>query len=112
MEVRCRSPIDVGVDSGFEGWVPGKARVILPIKKKRKPKGQPKDVLSDEQKFYNRTLASSRIVVEHSNAGFKRNRSASDTLRNTREGMGAQLTMVAMSLHNLRVAVRASYQTG
>ena len=110
MEVACRSPIDVGVDSGFEGWIPGKARVILPIKKKRKKKGEPKDTLTDEQKFYNHTLSSSRIVVEHSNAGFKRNRSAADTLRNTREGMGAQLTMVAMGLHNLRVTMRTSYQ--
>jgi hypothetical protein len=112
MAVACRSPIPIGVDSGFEGWAPGLAKVILPIKKKRKPKGQPKDILSDEQKAYNKALASPRVTVEHSNAGFKRNRSASDILRNTRDGMGAQLTIVAMGLHNLRVTQRASYQTG
>lgn len=112
MEVACRSPIPIGADSGFEGWIPGKAKLILPIKRKRTPKGQPKDVLTDEQKAYNKALASPRIAVEHSNAGFKRNRSAADTLRNTRIGTGAQLTMVAMSLHNLRVSMRASYQTG
>jgi len=112
MEVQCRSPIPIGADSGLEGWVPGSAKLILPIKKKRKKKNEPKDVLTDQQKAYNRALASPRVAVEHSNAGFKRNRSAADTLRNTRDGMGAQLTIVAMSLHNLRVTMRASYQTG
>lgn len=112
MEISCRSPIPIGADSGFVGWLPGAAKLILPIKRKRKKKGQPKDVLTEEQKVYNHTLASSRIVVEHSNAGFKRNRSTADTLRNTREGMGAQLTMVAMGLHNLRVTMRPSYQRG
>jgi hypothetical protein len=110
MEVNCRSPIAIGADSGFEGWLPGLAKLVIPIKRKRKKNGEPKDVLTDEQKFYNHTLASSRIVVEHSNAGYKRNRSAADTLRNTREGMGAQLTIVAMNLHNLRVTMRPSYQ--
>lgn len=110
-QLTCRSPIPIGADSGLEGWVPGNARLILPIKKKRKKKGAPKDVLTDKQKAYNRALASVRVGVEHSNAGFKRNRSAADILRNTREGMGAQLTMVAMGLHNLRVSMRASYQT-
>jgi hypothetical protein len=112
MELQCRSPIPIGVDSGFEGWMPGAAKLILPIKKKRKKKGEPKDVLTDEQKAYNHALASVRIVVEHSNAGFKRNRSVADVLRNTREGMGDQLTIVAMSLHNLRVTMRPSYQKG
>lgn len=110
MEVRCRSPIPIGVDSGFEGWMPGAAKLILPIKRKRKPKGEPKDVLTDEQKAYNKALASPRVAVEHSNAGFKRNRSAADILRNTREGMGDQLTIVAIGLHNLRVTMRPSYQ--
>ncbi|MEK7153544.1 MAG: transposase family protein, partial [Patescibacteria group bacterium] len=99
-EMACRSPIPVGVDSGFVGYELGTAKLVLPIKKKRKKKGEPKDVLTDEQQAYNRALASARVPVEHSNAGFKRNRSAADILRNRRKGMGAQLTMVAMSLHN------------
>lgn len=109
-QVACRSPIDIGMDSGFEGLTIGSANLILPIKKKRKPKGQPKDTLTDEQKAYNHALASARVPVEHSNAGFKRNRSVQDTLRNYRDGMGDQLTMVAMGLHNLRVTMRPSYQ--
>lgn len=111
-EMTCQSSIPIGADSGLEGFVLGKAKLILPIKKKRKPKAEAKDRLTDEQKAYNTALASSRIGIEHSYAGFKRNRSAADILRNTRAGMGAQLTMVAMGLHNLRVAMRISYQTG
>lgn len=112
MEVDCRSPIPVGVDSGFVGLEWGQANVLLPIKRKPTKKGQPKTELTPEQKSYNKALASPRVTIEHSNAGFKRNRSASDVLRNTREGMGDMLTVVAMSLHNLRVMNRASYQTG
>lgn len=111
-QLACRSPVPIGADSGLEGWIPGQAKLVLPIKKKRKPKGHPKDSLSDNQKAYNHALASARVPVEHSNAGFKRNRSAADILRNTRDGVGATLTIVAMGLHNLRVTMRASYQDG
>jgi hypothetical protein len=109
--LHCRSPIPMGVDSGFVGLVIGTAKVILPIKKKRKKKGEPKDILTDEQKAYNHALASARVSVEHSNAGLKRNRSVADIYRNRRKGMSDQLMMVAMSLHNLRVTMRASYQS-
>jgi hypothetical protein len=111
-EMTCHSAIPLGVDSGFLGLELGMAQLILPVKKKRKKKGEPKDKLTDEQKAYNHALASARVSVEHSNAGFKRNRSAADILRNRREGIGTQLTMVAMGLHNLRVSMRTSYQAG
>ncbi len=111
-ELTCPEQIPLGVDSGFIGLELGNAKAITPIKKRRKPKDQPRDTLTDEQKAYNTALASARVTVEHSNAGFKRNRSAADILRNTREGISDQLVMVAMGLHNLRVTMRASYQTG
>jgi hypothetical protein len=72
--------------------------------------GEPKDELTEEQKLSNATLAKARISIEHSNAGFKRNRSVTDVLRNTRQGMSDALAMVAMGLHNLRVEMRTSYQ--
>lgn len=110
-ELRCHSPILIGVDSGFAGLTIGLAKVTLPVKRKRKKKDEPKDVLTDEQKMYNHTLASARVAVEHSNAGLKRNRSVADVYRNTRKGMSDQLMMVAMGLHNLRVTMRSSYQS-
>jgi hypothetical protein len=112
-EMTCESEIDVGADRGFIGLKLGKANIITPIKRKaRKSKKDPKIELTEEQKAYNKAHSRNRIPVEHSNAGFKRNRSVKDILRNTRDGMSDQLAMVAMSLHNLRVVSRASYQAG
>lgn len=109
-QIDCRSPIDIGADSGFVGLTIGQANVILPVKRKPTKQGQPKNGLTAEQKAYNKALSQSRIQVEHSNAGFKRNRSVADILRNTTDGISDRLAMVAMGLHNLRVTMRASYQ--
>ena len=110
MELSCETAIPVKGDSGFQGLEVGQAVVTTPIKRPRTKKGEPKSVLSEEQKGYNRTLSKERISIEHSNAGFKRNRSVVEVLRNTRQGMSDALAMVAMGLHNLRVSMRTSYQ--
>jgi hypothetical protein len=88
----------------------GQAVVITPSKRKRKKKGEPREELTPAQKEHNKELATTRISIEHSNAGLKRNRSVTEILRNTREGMSDRLMIVAMGLHNLRVTMRASYQ--
>jgi len=111
-QLSCTSGLLVQADTGFQGLEIGNALVITPLKRKRKKKGEPKDELTPSQKAHNTALAKARISIEHSNAGFKRNRSVSDILRNTREGMSDLLAMVAMGLHNLRVMLRASYQMG
>jgi hypothetical protein len=108
----CTSGLLVQADTGFQGLSIGNALVITPVKRKRKKQGEPKDELTPTQKAHNTALAKARIAIEHSNAGFKRNRSVCDILRNTREGMSDLLAMVAMGLHNLRVMLRASYQRG
>ena len=109
-QLSCTSGLLVQGDTGFQGLQIGNAHVLTPIKRKRKKKGEPKDELTPSQKEHNRDLAKARISIEHSNAGFKRNRSVSDILRNTRQGMSDTLAMVAMGLHNLRVTMRTSYQ--
>lgn len=109
-QISCTNAIQVRGDSGFQGLSIGNAEVIIPFKRKRKKKGEPKDELTEQQKEANTALASARISIEHSNAGFKRNRSVTDILRNTRAGMSDLLAMVAMGLHNLRVGMRVSYQ--
>lgn len=106
----CTTPIPLLADSGFQGLELGQAVVSTPFKRKRKKKGEPKDELTPAQKEFNTQLSKRRISIEHSNAGIKRNRSVSDILRNTRQGMSDQLMMIAMGLHNLRVSLRASYQ--
>jgi DDE superfamily endonuclease len=110
MEMSCETAIPVKGDSGFQGLQVGQAVVTTPIKRKSTRKGEPKSQLTEEQKAHNQALSKERISIEHSNAGFKRNRSMTEVLRNTREGMSDALAMVAMGLHNLRVSVRASYQ--
>jgi len=111
-QLSCTTGLPVQADTGFQGLSIGNAVVITPIKRKRKKKGEPKDELTPSQQAHNTTLTKARISIEHSNAGFKRNRSVSDILRNTRQGMSDLLAMVAMGLHNLRVMLRASYQMG
>jgi hypothetical protein len=106
----CTTSIPLSADKGFQGLELGNAVVVTPIKRKRKKKGQPREELTSEQKEHNRRLAKTRISIEHSNAGLKRNRSVSEILRNTRKGMSDLLMMIAMGLHNLRVSMRASYQ--
>jgi hypothetical protein len=106
----CTTPIPISADSGFQGLELGNAVVVTPIKRKRKKKGEPREELTPAQKEHNRGLAKTRISIEHSNAGFKRNRSVTEILRNTRQGISDRLMLIAMGLHNLRVTMRASYQ--
>jgi len=109
-QISCTTAIQVRADSGFQGLSIGSAEISVPFKRKRAKKGEPKNELTEQQKEANARLASARISIEHSNAGFKRNRSVTDILRNTRPGMSDSLAMVAMGLHNLRVSMRVSYQ--
>jgi DDE superfamily endonuclease/Helix-turn-helix of DDE superfamily endonuclease len=109
-QLSCTTKLQVRADSGFQGLSIGQAEIIIPFKRKRTKKGEPKDELTEHQKEANAMLSKARISIEHSNAGFKRNRSVTDILRNTRQGMSDSLAMVAMGLHNLRVSMRASYQ--
>lgn len=92
----CTTAIQVRADSGFQGLSIGDAEIIIPFKRKRKKEGEPKDELTAQQKEANTVLSKARISIEHSNAGFKRNRSVSEILRNTRQGMSDALALVAM----------------
>src|SRR5947207_15075864 len=109
-QLSCTTALAVRADSGFQGLSIGNAEIIIPFKRKRKKKGEPKDELTEQQKEANTLLSKSRISIEHSNAGFKRNHSVTAILRNMRQGMSDSLALVAMGLHNLRVSMRASYQ--
>jgi DDE superfamily endonuclease/Helix-turn-helix of DDE superfamily endonuclease len=109
-DLACATSLPIRADKGFQGLQLGNAVVVTPIKRKRKKKGQPGEELTPTQKEHNRELAQTRISIEHSNAGLKRNRSVSEILRNTRKGMSDLLMMIAMGLHNLRVTMRTSYQ--
>jgi hypothetical protein len=108
-QLSCTTGLPVRADSGLQGLSIGNAEIITPFKRKRKKKGEPKDELTEQQKEANTILSQARISIEHSTAGFKRNHSVTDVLRNTRQGMSDSLALVAMGLHNLRVSMRVSY---
>ena len=109
-KLSCTTELQVRADRGLQGLSIGNAEIIIPFKRKRKKKGEPKDELTEQEKEANTLLSKTRISIEHSNAGFKRNRSVTDLLRTTRQGMSDSLALVAMGLHNLRVSLRVSYQ--
>lgn len=100
LTLKCRSPVPLGLDLGFQGSdMPG-FKLILPTKK---PKGRE---LTDDQKQQNKAFSGIRIRIEHAISGIKRNRSAADTYRNIKEGTDDLFISVACGLHNLRVAHR------
>lgn len=101
-QLRCRDPVPVGTDSGLQGLVLGRARIVLPLKK---PKG---GELTESQQEQNRALASVRVAVEHALAGFKRLHVVSDTLRAKQEAFADLVMVAACGLHNFRVAHRFS----
>lgn len=90
----------LGKDTGFQGYAPLGVMTWQPTKK---PKGQP---LSVEAKFFNRLLASARIMVEPVLSGVKRCRIVKDTLRHTKPGFSDSVMELACALHNLRTHFR------
>src|ERR1700724_1187868 len=73
-QLSCTTTLAVRADSGFQGLSIGNAEIIIPFKRKRNKKGEPKDELTEQQKEANTLLSKARISIEHSNASFKRNR--------------------------------------
>jgi hypothetical protein len=89
-------------DSGFQGWQPAGARVILPAKKPRGGELHPATVAT------NHALASCRVVVEHALAGVKRCRIVSDVFRHLKPRFTDLVMTIACGLHNFRTAARAT----
>jgi hypothetical protein len=97
----CKDPhLKILTDSGLIGLKIGSAKTVMPKKNTKFHK------LSDSYKEQNRAISSVRVVIEHSIAGIKINRSVQDVYRNMTEGMDDLLMSVACGLHNLRVAHR------
>lgn len=90
-------------DSGFQGLKIGSLKTVMPKKNTKLHK------LSDSDKEQNRAISSARVVVEHTIAGIKINRSVQDVYRNMTEGFDDLLMSVASGLHNLRVVHRQGF---
>lgn len=89
-------------DSGFLGFNPQGACVVMPDKK---PRG---GTLDSTSRMYNRIIAHVRVRVEHVISGVKRCRIVSDIFRNMKEGFDDAVMEVACGLHNFRVDARAT----
>jgi len=97
-QARLRLPKSVALlgDSGFEGLETGPTGAITPWKRRNGRR------LHWKRRNFNRLLASTRIVVEHTLASVKRLRILRDEFRNRRKGMVDDVMAIGCTLHNFR----------
>lgn len=89
-------------DTGFQGYAPSWVLVMQP---KKKPRGGELDAA---EKFINRLVSKTRVIVENVIAGVKRCRIVKDVFRNTRKGYDDTVMELACGLHNLRCIHRCA----
>lgn len=75
-------------------------KLFVPFKKKRKPKNQPKDQLTQEQKDFNKKLAQARIKVEHAIGGMKSFHTLKHVWRGRRFNFDDQVILLSAGLWN------------
>jgi hypothetical protein len=95
--------IEILVDLGYFGikdYVELE-HLLMPFKKPRKSKNNPKPKLTDEQKAYNKELSSQRVVVEHVLAHIKRFSVLTDVFRNRINEWDDLFITIIASIHNL-----------
>ena len=90
-------------DSGFLGYYPENATIMMPVKK---PKG--KD-LSEEQKESNKKISSYRILVEHAIGGVKKCRIVKERFRCRKFEFDDLVMLIACGLHNFRMSLKMSH---
>lgn len=99
----CFEHLEIDVDSGFQGIKKDyKAKKInIPYKKKRKKKGEC-NKLSEEQKAYNKTVASQRVDVEHSIGQMKNCRIIHQTVRIRDRKLLDEIVLLAAAIANFK----------
>ena len=90
----------LGKDTGFQGYEP---KGVITFQPKKKPKGKE---LSAADKWMNKLISGTRVLVENTIAGVKRCRIVKDIFRNTKEGFSDLAMEVACALHNFRTDCR------
>lgn len=104
-EIEFEKTVKLLQDSGFQGFCPQKAIVIMPEKK---PKGKE---LTPEQKELNKQKASQRVVVEHAIGGIKKWRIVKDKIRSYRHKLRDEVILIACGLHNFSLKVKTTIET-
>lgn len=98
-EIEFQKTIELLQDSGFQGFEPGNAIVVMPEKK---PRGKE---LTDEQKLGNKKKASQRVVVEHAIGQVKVWRIVKDKIRSYRHKLRDEVMLLACGLHNFKITL-------
>ncbi len=75
--------------------------LLIPFKKNRKSKNNPKPQLTDEQKAFNKELSAQRVIVENVLAHVKRFSALTDVFRNRINEWDDLFITIAASIHNL-----------
>jgi hypothetical protein len=92
-------------DRGFQGYEP---KGVITYQPKKKPRGKELSIID---KFINRVISSSRIVVEHVICGVKRLHIVKDIYRNRRDGFEDLIMEIACGMHNFRRKHRSKEKT-
>lgn len=95
--IEFEKTIELLQDSGFQGYTPKNAVVVMPVKK---PKGKE---LTDAQKQENKMKASQRVLVEHAIGGIKIWRIVKDKIRSYRHKLRDEVMLIACGLHNFKI---------
>jgi len=99
VEIAGAIPEDIALwtDTGFLGLKENHSNTVMPDKAK---KNHP---LTEEQKQNNRIISSIRVVSEHTMAGYKRFKAASDVYRNRLPNMDDTMNCICAGLWNLHL---------
>ena len=100
-EIEFKKTLELLQDSGFQGYCPEKATIVMPVKK---PKGKE---LTDEQKQENKAKASQRVVIEHAFGKIKVWRIVKDRIRSYRHKLRDEVMLIACALHNFKIKFAA-----
>lgn len=96
-EIAFEKTIALLQDSGFQGFCPPGATIVMPEKK---PKGK---ALTQQQKQENKQKASQRVLIEHAIGGLKTWRILKDKIRSYRHKLRDEVMLIACGLHNFKI---------
>lgn len=88
----------IGIDKIYEI-----KELVIPIKKTRKAKGQPKDKLTDEQKAFNTSVSKRRVIVEHAIGSVKKFDILKDVFRAHLDFFDNIVIQICAAIHNLSI---------
>jgi hypothetical protein len=96
-DIAFEKTIELLQDSGFQGFRPKNAIIVMPEKK------PPRQELTENQKQENKMKASQRVVIEHVIGAVKVWRILKDKIRSYRHKLRDEVMLIACGLHNFKI---------